>query len=194
MPPLTAKEVAYPFSSSEVPPHSFSAKRLRRAAPGQTVPKQKRRSTKASDMPPLTMKELAYSSSSSEVPPYSFGAKRLRRVAPGQTVPKQKQRSTKASHMPPLTRAAPGGENVAYHVDDDEATFLEEMDDETEVKIDDESEDDAKVLEEVENTLKKHEKSWEVFFQYTGATSLECSEQSSYDEHPKTMGICPRTD
>ena len=61
-----------------------------------------------------------------------------------------------------------GFENVAYRVDDDEATFLEEMDDETEVKIDDESEDDAKVLEEVENTLKKHEKSWEVSFNTLG--------------------------
>lgn len=119
-------------------------------------------------MPPLTVKEVAYPFSSSEVAPHSFGAKRLRRVAPGQTVPKQKRRSTKASDMPPLTRAAPGDENVAYHVDDDEATFLEEMDDETEVKIDDESEDDAKVLEEVENTLKKHEKSWEVSFNTLG--------------------------
>lgn len=94
-------------------------------------------------MPPLTMKEVAYPFSSPEAQPFSFSAKRL-------------------------SRAAPGDENVTYHVDDDEATFLEEMDDETEVEIDDESEDDAKVLEEVENTLKKHEKSWEFFFNTLG--------------------------
>ena len=90
-------------------------------------------------MPPLTMKEVA------ETQPSSFSAKRL-------------------------SRAAPREENATYRVDDDEATILEEVDDESEVESYEsyESEDDAEVLEEVESTLMKHEKSWEFFFNTLG--------------------------